>query len=73
MDGFEVLSKLKSSLDLLDIPVIVNTSKELSSVDKKKLSGYTAKILHKGDASKDTILSEIKNIIDTMNTNKEKK
>ena len=73
MDGFEVLSKLKSSLDLLDIPVIVNTSKELSSVDKKKLSGYTAKILHKGDASKDTILSEIKNIIDTINTNKEKK
>ena len=72
MDGFEVLSRLKSSLDLLDIPVIVNTSKELNTVDKKKLSGYTTKILHKGDANKDVILSEIKNIIDTMNSNKEK-
>lgn len=73
MDGFEVLSRIKSSPDLLDISVIVNTSKELSSIDKEKLSAYTAKILHKGESGQDVILAEIKNVLDDMITsNKEK-
>lgn len=76
MDGFEFLSRMRSSADLFDISVIVNTSKELSSIDKEKLSGYTAKILRKGDNSQDNILTEIKNVIDSMKNsskaNKEK-
>jgi signal transduction histidine kinase/DNA-binding response OmpR family regulator len=76
MDGFEFLSRMRSSADLFNISVIVNTSKELSSIDKEKLSGYTAKILRKGDNSQDNILTEIKNLIDSMKNsskaNKEK-
>lgn len=73
MDGFEVIDNLKKSSDWADIPVIINTAKELTDNDQIKLTGSVTKILHKSQYSKHDFFIQIKNVLDKMGvTNSEK-
>jgi signal transduction histidine kinase/response regulator RpfG family c-di-GMP phosphodiesterase len=47
MDGFETIEVLKQKPETRDIPVIVHTSKSITSGDRRKLEGKAVAILHK--------------------------
>ncbi len=59
MNGFEVVNILKQSPEWQDIPVIINTSKELDADEYAKLSGSIVKILHKGQKTIEGLCKEI--------------
>jgi threonine synthase len=51
MDGFAVLDTLKTDRELSKIPVIVVTAKELTAVEKQRLSGKVQSLMQKGSFS----------------------
>jgi len=59
MDGFQVLEALKSDQDLSGIPVIVVTAKELTNVERQRLSGRVDKLIQKGSFTDEELLEEI--------------
>ena len=59
MDGFQVLEALKSDQDLSGIPVIVVTAKELTNVERQRLSGRVDKLIQKGSFTDKELLEEI--------------
>jgi len=59
MDGFKVLEVLKSDQDLSGIPVIVVTAKELTNVERQRLSGRVDKLIQKGSFTDKELLEEI--------------
>ncbi len=48
MDGFAVLDVLKADKELSQIPVIVVTAKELTSLEKQRLQGKAQSLMEKG-------------------------
>lgn len=66
MNGFELLDKIKADEELAKIPIIINTSKDLTKEDYDKLSGSIVKIIHKGEKDLATLVSEIKNALEKM-------
>lgn len=59
MDGFAVLDTLKSDKELSKIPVIVVTAKELTSIEKQRLSGKVQSLMQKGDFSDQDIVEKL--------------
>jgi threonine synthase len=59
MDGFEVLEALKVDEDLSQVPVIVITAKELTSAERKRLSGRIEALMEKGAFTDEDLLAEI--------------
>jgi threonine synthase len=59
IDGFGVLDALKRDEDLKDIPVIVVTAKELTSSERRRLSGRIKMLLEKGTFTDEDLLEEI--------------
>ncbi len=47
MTGFDVIDRLKSDANTKDIPVVINTAKDLTPEDLERLQGKTEKILSK--------------------------
>jgi threonine synthase len=64
MDGFAVLEALKSKSELVDVPVIVVTAKELSSEELSKLQGRIEGLLIKGDFLGDDLIDHVDTILD---------
>jgi len=60
MDGFEFLAERQKSADLLSIPVIIVTAKELSPKEVQQLRGSVTRILQKGAYSQSELLEEIR-------------
>jgi threonine synthase len=48
VDGFTVLGQMKEEQAIADIPVIVITAKELTSQERRRLSGHVESLLQKG-------------------------
>jgi len=63
MDGFELLETIKRSSDWSNIPIIINTSRDLSLEDYKKLSGSIVKILSKNAGNRDIIFAQAINAL----------
>ncbi len=63
MDGFSVLSALQSQPETADIPVIVVTAKELTTVEKEQLKGHIQTLMQKGDFMSDELLEEVKSLL----------
>jgi threonine synthase len=59
MDGFEVLEALKADEDLSKVPVIVITAKELTTAERKRLSGRIEALMEKGAFTDEDLLEEI--------------
>jgi len=59
MDGFAVLDALKTDKELSKIPVIVVTAKELTAVEKQRLSGKVQSLMQKGAFSDQDIVDKM--------------
>lgn len=60
MDGFEVVHRMSLNPDWRNIPVILQTARDLSHEERRALDIVTAKIIQKGTFSRDELLAEIK-------------
>jgi CheY-like chemotaxis protein len=60
MSGFEVVTALKSKPETADIPILVVTSKDLTSAEKRELSGSVASVLRKGSLASVDIVTWIR-------------
>lgn len=68
MNGFEMLDKIKADDGFAKIPIIINTSKDLTTEDYDKLSGSIVKIIHKGEKDLATLIGEIKSALEKIKT-----
>jgi CheY-like chemotaxis protein len=59
MDGTAFLKRLREDPSKGDAPVIVCTGKELSLGDRKRLLGQAARILEKGEAFEEDLMSAL--------------
>jgi threonine synthase len=59
VDGFAVLEALKEEKDLADLPVIVVTAKELTNLERRRLSGHIEALLQKGSFMDEDLLKDI--------------
>jgi PAS domain S-box-containing protein len=59
MNGFEFLHALREAPDWADIPVIVVTSKDLSSEERASLAGGAEMVIRKGALDRDALLARI--------------
>jgi threonine synthase len=59
MDGFAVLDTLKTDKELSKIPVIVVTAKELTALEKQRLSGKVQSLMQKGVFSDQDIVDKL--------------
>ena len=59
MDGFAVLDTLKTDKELSKIPVIVVTAKELTAIEKQRLSGKVQSLMQKGVFSDQDIVEKL--------------
>jgi len=63
VDGFEFLSKVRADERYRDLPVIVVTAKELDEHDRERLDGRVAKILEKGEYTREELLGVIRDLV----------
>jgi signal transduction histidine kinase/DNA-binding response OmpR family regulator len=60
MDGFEVLSKLRATEEMADLPVVVITAKDLSMSEHEDLRQHAARVVEKNGLDRGRILSELR-------------
>lgn len=60
--GFSVIRRLKLNVSLMDIPIFVLTSKELSQRDREALAGNVSSILRKNELGDGELISHLKNL-----------
>lgn len=70
MDGFEFINELRHHPQWQSIPVIVLTAKDLSQEDKERLDGQIERIYQKGSFNRQSLLSEVRSLVDTHIRNK---
>ncbi|MCB0034101.1 MAG: response regulator, partial [Anaerolineales bacterium] len=63
MDGFAVVDAMKADPALRDIPIIVITAKELTPIEKHRLSGKIKGLLQKGSFMDEDLMSDIQEIL----------
>lgn len=60
MNGFEFITRLRQNKSWKDIPIIVNSAKELTLEERGRLQGDVVKILKKGDVTCAELLQEVR-------------
>jgi CheY-like chemotaxis protein len=63
MDGFEFAHRLRQNPEWRDIPIIVLTAKDITEDDRQRLNGHVATILQKGAYSRDSLLREVRALV----------
>jgi PAS domain S-box-containing protein len=63
MDGFQFVRELRQESTWRDIPVVVTTAKDLTAADHERLAGSVHSIHQKADASRDELLSEVRDLM----------
>jgi len=61
IDGFGVLDRLKSDDQLRDVPVVVVTAKDLTTEERRRLSGQVESLLQKGSLLDESVLEDLIN------------
>ena len=67
MDGFDFLKIIKKDEHLNIIPIIVITSKDLTTDDYSFLTGNVDKVIQKGQYNKNEIIDQIDKLIKETN------
>ncbi|MGA3185982.1 MAG: response regulator [Bryobacteraceae bacterium] len=62
MDGLTFLEQFRRIPHALAVPVIVLTAKDLTSEDRRRLSGYVEKVVGKGSKT-DSLLKEVRELV----------
>jgi CheY-like chemotaxis protein len=63
MDGFEVISALRSTALWRSIPIVVLTAMDLSTTDRMRLNGYVERVLQKGAYAHEELLGDVRSLI----------
>jgi GAF domain-containing protein/DNA-binding response OmpR family regulator len=63
MDGFEFVAELRRQDAWRAIPIIVMTVKDLTPEDHQRLNGYVERILQKGAATREALLSDVRELV----------
>jgi len=63
MDGFEFIEAMKQVPHWRDIPILVLTAKDLSAEERQFLRGYVAEVMYKQAYDRDTLLSQVRQLI----------
>ncbi|NNJ08908.1 ammonium transporter [Chloroflexales bacterium ZM16-3] len=63
MDGFEVISALRSTALWRNIPIVVLTAMDLSATDRLRLNGYVEKVLQKGSYDHEELLADVRSLV----------
>lgn len=63
MDGFEVLSELRSNAAWRLIPVVVVTAMDLTLADRERLNGSVERVLQKNASQRDVLLREVCDLV----------
>jgi PAS domain S-box-containing protein len=63
MDGFELIGELRKSHSRDPIPIVAITGKDLTPAESQQLKGYVARVLQKGVYSCDTLLRDVRSIV----------
>jgi signal transduction histidine kinase/CheY-like chemotaxis protein len=63
MDGFQFLEEIRRHEAWRGIPVVVLSSKELTSEDRNRLNGRVLQILEKGATSRDDLLNAVRRLV----------
>jgi PAS domain S-box-containing protein len=63
MDGFELIAELRKSHSGDSIPIVVITAKDLTTAESQQLNGYVDRVLQKGVYSCDTLLRDVRSIV----------
>lgn len=64
-DGFQVLDQLKGRQETAHIPVIVLTSKSLSSEEKQRLKGRASDLRQKGEFNRSEFVAYLRSLVST--------
>lgn len=70
MSGFEVIARLRQNKNWKDIPIIINSAKELTAEEKGRLQGDVVKILKKGDITCGELLHEVRQVVGRVGNEK---
>jgi CheY-like chemotaxis protein len=68
MNGFEFAAAVRQHPEWRSIPIIVITSQDLSSDDRRRLNGYVQTILQKQGASRDSLLQQVRDALTDNHT-----
>ena len=60
MDGFAIVEAMKADTILKDIPIIVITAKELTTIEWQRLNGKVKALLQKGSFMDSDLLNDIR-------------
>ncbi|MEG4838570.1 response regulator [Microcoleus sp. B9-D4] len=63
MDGFELIGEIRKSHSGDPIPIVVITGKNLTPAESQQLNGYVERVLQKGVYSCDTLLHDVRSIV----------
>jgi len=63
MDGFELIGEIRKSHSGDPIPIVVITGKNLTPAESQQLNGYVDRVLQKGVYSCDTLLRDVRSIV----------
>ncbi len=63
MDGFELIAELRKLYSGDPIPIVVITAKDLTTAESQQLNGYVDRVLQKGVYSCDTLLRDVRSIV----------
>ncbi len=63
MDGMEFLDLFRANQSWSEIPVVVLTSKDLTSDERERLNGSVLRVLAKGAFTQDRLVAEVRRII----------
>ena len=70
MNGFEFITRLRQNQDWKNIPIIVNSAKELSLEERGRLQGDVVKTLKKGDITCVELLQEVRKVSELTDNGK---
>ena len=65
MDGFELLKKMRDDEKWTDIPVLIVSAKDPTQEERTLLSGNVHQILQKGQYDRETLVSDIKQLLES--------
>jgi signal transduction histidine kinase/DNA-binding response OmpR family regulator len=67
MDGFAFAAEVRRHPEWRSIPIVVITSQDLSSEDRRRLNGNVEKILRKDGDSRETLLEQVRDLLADSN------
>ncbi|HEX6178314.1 MAG TPA: response regulator, partial [Thermoanaerobaculia bacterium] len=67
MNGFDFATEVRQHPEWRSIPIIVITSQDLTSDDRRHLDGYVQTILQKQGASRESLLQQVRDALNENN------